>query len=266
MNRKVKYPNCQFSVEVLKKFYEEIQNILQVEGESLKRSFTVKVGDSEWGYDDSREFFLEYNKEGVSGFELECGSADGGQRLLMLGDFGPSGFGTVVILELNSRSAINGLLLLLDTAKEDANLLKKKKSLGRVFIAHGGDNQWRELKDHLTERHGIDVVCFETESVSGNSTKEILNDLKESCSCAIVVLTGEDKGQKTLRARENVIHELGLCQGYLGVENVCILLERGVNEFSNIVGLHQVRFDRGSIKSIFGDVVANINRMNSHKK
>jgi predicted nucleotide-binding protein len=74
-------------------------------------------------------------------------------------------------------------------------------------------------------------------------------------------LTGEDiHSDGEAHARENVIHELGLFQGRLRFTRAIALLEDGVHEFSNILGVNQIRFGRGRIRETFGDVVATIRR------
>jgi predicted nucleotide-binding protein len=84
--------------------------------------------------------------------------------------------------------------------------------------------------------------------------------LKRS-SLAFLVLTGEDKDESgSLHARENVIHETGLFQGRLGFSRAIVLLEEGTAEFSNIHGIDQLRFSKGNIKEVFGDVIAIIKR------
>jgi hypothetical protein len=51
-----------------------------------------------------------------------------------------------------------------------------------------------------------------------------------------------------------------LFQGSLGFNKAIALREDGVTEFSNIVGTTELRFARGNIKAVFGDVVATIRR------
>lgn len=46
----------------------------------------------------------------------------------------------------------------------------------------------------------------------------------------------------------------GLFQGRLGFERAIILLEEGCEEFSNILGLTQIRFPKGNIKAQFEEV------------
>jgi predicted nucleotide-binding protein len=61
-------------------------------------------------------------------------------------------------------------------------------------------------------------------------------------------MTAEDlQSDGTLRARENVVHEVGLFQGRLGFKRAIVMLEEGCNEFSNIDGLDQIRFPKNDI-------------------
>jgi predicted nucleotide-binding protein len=72
---------------------------------------------------------------------------------------------------------------------------------------------------------------------------------------AAIVVTGEDVmsgGQA--RGRQNVIHEIGLMQGKLGWSRVAILLEEGVEPFSNIDGLQYIRFSRGRLQQAFHEL------------
>jgi predicted nucleotide-binding protein len=131
----------------------------------------------------------------------------------------------------------------------------------KIFIGHGSNNQWRDLKDHLHDIHGFEVVAYEIGPRAGLSVKEILEEMLNNSSIAFLVLTGEDeKNYGELHARQNVVHELGLFQGKLGFKKAIALLEDGVTEFSNIYGINQVRFSKGNIRETFGDVVAIINR------
>ena len=83
----------------------------------------------------------------------------------------------------------------------------------------------------------------------------------DKADIAFIVHTAEDEmpGAPT-RARENVVHEAGLFQGKLGFARAIIILERGCSEYSNIVGLGQIRFDKDQINGTFGDVVQVLQR------
>ena len=84
--------------------------------------------------------------------------------------------------------------------------------------------------------------------------------MRES-SFAILVMTGEDETKDgSKRARQNVIHEVGLFQGSLGFNRAIILKENGVEEFSNIAGVQQIRFTKNNIRETFGDVLGVLRR------
>jgi len=131
----------------------------------------------------------------------------------------------------------------------------------RVFIGHGQDPQWRDLKDHLHEKHGYDVEAYEIGSRAGHTIRDMLEEMLDESSFALLVMTGEDETKDgKLLARQNVVHEAGLFQGKLGFSRAIILLEDGTEEFSNIHGLQQIRFSKGNIKESFGDVLAVLKR------
>lgn len=119
---------------------------------------------------------------------------------------------------------------------------------GKVFIGHGGSPVWRDLKDFLQDRLGLTWDEFNREPTAGLSTKDRLEAMLDDASFAFLVMTGEDSvTDGKLFARQNVIHELGLFQGRHGFDRAIVLLEEGCEEFSNIVGLTQIRFPKGNI-------------------
>ena len=96
---------------------------------------------------------------------------------------------------------------------------------------------------------------YNRETVAGIHTTERLTDMLDSAAFAFLIMTAEDEHiDSSLHARENVIHELGLFQGKIGVRRAIILLEDGCQEFSNITGLGQIRFPKGSISACFEEV------------
>jgi len=130
-----------------------------------------------------------------------------------------------------------------------------------VFIGHGRNLQWRILKDHLQDQHDVSVTAYELGPRAGLSVKEVLEQMLSTATFAILVLTGEDATDLgEMRARENVVHELGLFQGRFGFTRAIALIEEGVSEFTNIIGLNQVRFSKGNIRESFGDILATIRR------
>ena len=127
----------------------------------------------------------------------------------------------------------------------------------RIFIGHGRSEQWRVLKDFLNEKLKLNYDEFNRVSAAGLGTQERLKEMIDHCGFAFLVLTAEDvHDDQSAHARENVVHEAGLFQGRLGWRKAILLLEEGCSEFSNIVGLGQIRFPKGKISGCFEEVRA----------
>jgi len=125
----------------------------------------------------------------------------------------------------------------------------------RIFLGHGRSQVWRDLKDFVQDRLGLPWDEFNRESPAGLATKERLMEMLDGAAFAFLVMTAEDEHtDQTLHARENVIHEIGLFQGRLGFRKAIILLEDGCKEFSNVIGLTQIRFPKGNIKAEFEEI------------
>src|ERR1019366_4594470 len=62
-----------------------------------------------------------------------------------------------------------------------------------VFVGHGGSGLWRDLKDHLQDKHGYDVQAYEIGSRAGHTIRDILEEMLAESSFALLVLTGEDE-------------------------------------------------------------------------
>jgi predicted nucleotide-binding protein len=143
--------------------------------------------------------------------------------------------------------------------RQVAEVKKSERSTGtsgnRVFIGHGRSPVWRELKDFVDDRLGLAWDEFNREATAGLSTKERLETMLDEAAFAFLIMTGEDeRADGAKRARSNVIHEIGLFQGRLGFQRAIVLLEDGCEEFSNIIGITQIRFSPGAISSKFEDI------------
>ena len=127
----------------------------------------------------------------------------------------------------------------------------EKISSRRIFIGHGHSADWKDIKDFVADRLGLEYEEFNREPAAGKSNKERLLEMLDSSGFALIIMTAEDETKDgKRRARENVVHEAGLFQGKLGFERAIILREAGCDEFSNIEGLVQLEFPRGNIMAI----------------
>jgi predicted nucleotide-binding protein len=125
----------------------------------------------------------------------------------------------------------------------------------RVFIGHGRSPVWRELKDFLQDRLSLPWDEFNREATAGVATTERLQQMLQGASFAFLIMTAEDEhADATFHARENVVHEVGLFQGKLGMRRAIILKEEGCQVFSNIHGLTYIGFPRNSIGATFEEI------------
>lgn len=140
----------------------------------------------------------------------------------------------------------------------DQSILKRGKPT--IFIGHGRSNVWKVVKLYL-QKAGFHVETFESGAHAGRNISEVLAAMMADTSFALIVFTGEDKTHSgILRARQNVVHETGLFQGKLGINRAIILLEKGVEEFSNISGIKYIGFRKGNIKQTFKEIMGTLKR------
>ena len=261
-----------FGAEVLSEALDALKNLCpstdgdtELEFESL----LVETSDEEWNYDTIGEFLADYrtaryaylvvkgpgpppNLHVTVQFVL---TVRGGPPFSKISVGGPSRDSIESLFEVFERRAADCMVP--NTADEAAD----SRTRPTVFIGHGQSALWKDLKDHLQDQHGYPVEAYEAGARAGHVIRDILQEMMASSSLALLVLTADDRAADgTYRARQNVIHEAGLFQGKLGFSRAIILMEDGVEEFSNIAGIHQIRFSKGNIKEIFGDVLATIRR------
>jgi len=245
------YHRTKFSAKVVAQAHEVFLSKLDAKNDpGTPSTLQISYRSETWDYDSLQEFLAEYPK--AEDYVLH--HAAHRSKLWIYAEEND------VLIEVRSpvRADIEAVFQVFE---ENAAGSAIPIEPVRVFVGHGHDSQWRDLKDHLSDRHGVEVVAYEIGSRAGRSVKEVLESMLSESSIALLVMTGEDLDAKgALHARENVVHELGLFQGRLGFERAIALVEEGVEEFSNISGLNQIRFSEGNIREAFGDVLALIRR------
>ncbi len=255
MEKSKLYYNCKFSVSTIKEAHDYFLTLLDTsKNSSAPCSLTITKANETWKYDTFEEFISAYNS--ADNYWLDHINIEQKKRITIHGDKKTS----YISIQSINRKEIEGIFLIFESKLSESTIKIKDKPI-KIFIGHGQNDQWRDLKDHLHEKHGIEVVAYEIGPRAGLSIKEVLESMLKESSFALLVLTGEDtdsEGQS--HARENVIHELGLFQGKIGFKRAIAMLEKDVNEFSNIFGVNQVRFSKGNIKETFGEIISIIKR------
>lgn len=222
----------------------------------------VSYGDEDWTFDDFDEFLAEYRRQAATAARFLISSTYGGQPSVSLEFLGAR---STVSITGRDRAEVERLFDIFEEDLPKARLADPEAAIERsvsIFIGHGRDPSWRDLKDHLQDQHGFTVTAYEIGVRAGYSIQEVLEEMVNAASFALLIHTGEDEAGAgdLLQARQNVVHETGLFQGRLGFRRAVILREDGCQGFSNVVGTGELRFAKGNIREVFGDVLATIYR------
>jgi len=120
-----------------------------------------------------------------------------------------------------------------------------------VFIGHGTDPIYTKVVADVTAEFDVKTNYYERDSILGDQVIQRLTTMLHRCSFAIIIATADDLAEGGYRARQNVVHEIGLFQGRLGFDRVAVLIEQGVEQFSNNSGLQVAFFKKGDIASTY---------------
>lgn len=257
MKKTFNYELTRFPSDVLREATNELFKDINFEGDTPSLYVSVELDDGTWHHDNEEEFFNDYNRSKKSG-EYEKNFKDYTFCAVFYSSF------TTIRVKAPTRAKIQSVFNILDKNVEISKIPESTKApLPKpiVFIGHGRNTQWRDLKDHLHDKHGYEIEAYEIGARAGHAIRDILEAMLKRSSFAILVMTGEDEtSDGNFRARQNVIHEIGLFQGKLGFNKAIVLLEEGTEEFSNIHGIEQIRFKKENIKETFGEILAVLKR------
>lgn len=118
-----------------------------------------------------------------------------------------------------------------------------------MFIVHGHDNEAKETIARFIEKLGLDPIILHEQPNSGRTIIEKF-EMYADVPFALVLLTPDDEGRSKddkeykLRARQNVVLELGYFMGKIGRDRVCALYTEGVEIPSDYQGVLYVKLDQ----------------------
>lgn len=130
-----------------------------------------------------------------------------------------------------------------------------------VFLVFGRKEDLRNKVELKLKKWGVTCITISDNGSIGDTTIESLEKLSVKARFAVVLFSGDDEGrlyepsipeknkQKlTIRARENVVAELGYFTAKYGRDNVCTLYEQGVNIPSDFSGVTYISLDDWELK------------------
>lgn len=132
----------------------------------------------------------------------------------------------------------------------------ERKMNDRIFISYGHNELLKlKLKEFIRDRLKRKTIILDELPNSGLTIVEKLEKASSYCNCAIVLLTKDDElVDGGMRARQNVIHEVGFFQGKYGRNKVILLCEKGVDLFSNISGIMRIEFEANYFEAVYDSI------------
>jgi predicted nucleotide-binding protein len=255
------FPRCIFSPATIRMALAKLPHEL-TSTEGLGKA-SVGVGNQDWQFDNLEEFFAAY-QQGFRRADLTYYRIGQDDKFSITAENREWSIKTSVAVQRKTRSEIEEVMAVFRESVDSVRIPEPPAPPPEqpiVFIGHGHSQLWRDLKDHLHEQHGYQVKTYETGARAGHAVRDALDNMSREATFAVLLMTGEDEqADGQLRARENVVHEVGLFQGRLGFERAIVALENGVEPFSNLQGIQQLRFSSGNVREIFGDVLATLRR------
>ena len=126
----------------------------------------------------------------------------------------------------------------------------EEKVSQKVFTVHGHDEAAKHAVARFIERLDLETIILDEQPSEGLTIIEKFEKYAGSADFAIVLITPDDVGAPIekrndlkLRARQNVIFELGYFFHALGCRRVCALYKEGVELPSDIYGVVYVLMD-----------------------
>ena len=121
----------------------------------------------------------------------------------------------------------------------------------RVFVVYGHDKTARDQLEAMLRRWKIEPLILDQLPSQGQTIIEKLEAASKDADFGIVLATPDDEGhraghqdEKSFRARQNVVLELGMLLALLGRSKVAVLLkdQKSMEKPSDILGLVYIPF------------------------
>lgn len=153
------------------------------------------------------------------------------------------------VLVIRIRSQLNSSSSESKQLAADSSQAQSGRTCPKVFVVHGHNHGIKESVARFLERLGLKPIILHEQPNAGRTVIEKFSDYTD-VQFAVVLLTADDLGkprnsnqEAQLRARQNVILELGYFLGKLGRTRVCVLYEDGVELPSDYTGVLYLLLD-----------------------
>lgn len=123
----------------------------------------------------------------------------------------------------------------------------------KVFVVHGHNEAVLQTTARYIEKLQLEPIILHEQANRGRTIIEKFEQECKGVGFSIILMTGDDRGglktempeQMRLRARQNVVLEMGFFLGRLGRSRVVVLYEEGVEIPSDYSGVLFIKIDTG---------------------
>lgn len=257
------YQRTVFGADVLRAAYERYASLLPHGSSPAMSMREVSTGRDRWTYDTNEEFLAAIGEPHDYSYVIFCvgNTSTGYHNARVVVE--RNGSKHAVTVDGDNRGHVLGMMEPFESNAERCRVAEPPKSVvgpPTVFMAHGRTDSWKTIRDEL-RKHGYPVEAYEEAARSGLTITDVLGRMFGKSAFGVAVLTAEDEqAAGGLRARQNVIHETGYLHGSLGVSKVAILMESGVEQFTNIAGVQYIGFPAGQPIVAMSDLLAHLRR------
>ena len=154
----------------------------------------------------------------------------------------------------NHIGILRSILGRLDLFPEAAAIIRdptQQRDLSKVFVVHGHDDGAKHAVARFLEKIDLEAIVLQEQPDQGFTIIEKFESYAGQVGFAVVLLTPDDlagsvsSSAQTMRARQNVIFELGYFTGKLGRGRACLLRKGDVEMPSDLYGVIYKEMDPG---------------------
>jgi predicted nucleotide-binding protein len=217
---------------------DTIRKLVQ-EGEMIASEGNTSILDR-WG-----SKVLAFLKVALKGSDTE--------EFLKLSHYDPWTVHALRLGHLQGIAAREDAKLLADASRSQtstASTSQMTSNSRKVFIVHGHDSETKFMVARFLEKIRLEPIILHEQPNEGRTIIEKFETYSGDTAFAVILLTDDDVGgtkggkePQKLRARQNVILELGYFMGRLGRTRVCALHKGGVELPSDYQGVLYVVID-----------------------
>jgi hypothetical protein len=179
-----RFPNCRFEAETVKKAIQTFDHELKGENAIRVSPLIATIDDTERGHDDEAEFFADYRKDpdNVTYKRKVVGQdssviAEMRFHTYRSGSRPPS---VTVEVQASKWPEILAVMEVFESEKVRATLPIPKEEPPVIFLGHGQSESWKQLRDHLQDKHGFKIEAYEIGARSGHAIRDILQSMLAS--------------------------------------------------------------------------------------